>query len=101
MTWSGSDGDVRVLWCRVLQNGDITSITYDEGCFFCDPLDDTVCVKDTFVPKSTGILNNDDYKGCVSSESDCNADSSSCDLNVCGGVWRGACGGGCGCEALG
>lgn len=70
----------------IVDKGDIIDITYDDGCFFCDPNDDTVCLLDTFSQNPPSIIQDEDYKNCGLDVSTC--DSSNCDLNFYV-VWTG------------
>ena len=63
-----------------LQQGKIVDITYDDGCFFCDPENKAKCVLDTFTQDPPSIIQNEDYKGCALDSTECA--SQNCDLNV-------------------
>lgn len=62
------------------EDGEVKYITYDEGCYFCDPEGDE-CVENSFSP-SRGIIQSEDYMSCLKKDADCAANPSDCDLKV-------------------
>lgn len=88
--WAAGDGNVKtmtVITAIVLvDEGKIVDITYDDGCFFCDENDASKCVLDTFIQDPPSILQNDDYRNCALTDSECSG--TNCDLNFYV-VWSG------------
>ena len=82
--WAAGVNDVKtvsVITAIVLvDQGKIVDITYDDGCFFCDPENKAKCVLDTFTQDPPSIIQNEDYKGCALDSTECA--SQNCDLNL-------------------
>lgn len=65
-----------------VDQGEVTFITWDEGCLFCDENDQTACMKNSFNNATSSVYQSPDYSMCAQTKAQCDASPGSCDLQV-------------------